>query len=291
MKMKNKQTTLLSQHLGHLNKKVLKFTEIKSFLNTNRNILDIPNGTPPRNTIQALLKEKHMVVVELNLGVRKEQRFILGRPDPYEVALLVRPASYFTHQTALYLNGLTAKPPKIIYVNSEQPLKYRSDNQLEQESIDNAFGVEQRQSQSRIKYNNREIRLLSGMNTNQLGVIEKQNTGETTIRYTDLERTLIDITVRPAYSGGVADVFRAYKKASSNLSLPKLLEYLGQLDYKYPYHQAIGFYLDRTGNFPVAQLEPLKQLGLNYDFYLTHAMKQRRFNPQWRIHYPEELTD
>lgn len=33
------------------------------------------------------------------------------------------------------------------------------------------------------------------------------------IRVTDLERTLIDIAVRPAYSGGVFEVLEAFKNA------------------------------------------------------------------------------
>jgi len=264
--------------------------EIKSLLNTNRDILGIPNKTSAYEIIGNLIKEKHMVMVELNLGVRKEQRFILGSPGPYEVALLVRPGSYFTHQTALYLNELIPNAPQIIWVNCEQPQKYRHDDELEQESIDNAFRVEQRQSKSLISYNGRQIGLLSGMNTNQLGVIEKEGTDGATLRYTDLERTLIDITVRPAYSGGVAEVLRAYKKTGSKLSVQRLIEYLDDLDYKYPYHQAIGFYLQQTGNVSEDQLEPMKRLGLNYDFYLAHAMRKTRFDQEWRIHYPEGLT-
>jgi predicted transcriptional regulator of viral defense system len=288
-RMNNKPPCLGSEHFRLGNKQVLKSNEIKSFLKANSKVLGIPRMVSTQEAIETLLREKTLVKIDLIFGVRKEKRFILGQPHPHEVALLLRSGSYFTHQTALHLNGLITRAPKILYVNSEQPRKHRHDDQLGQESIDNAFRVQQRQSKSLLKYKGKEIRLLSGMNTNQLGVIEKQNTDGTILRYTDLERTLIDATVRPAYSGGVGEVFRAYKKAIDRLSLLRLVEYLSQLDYKYPYHQAIGFYLDQTGHFSEDQLKPLKQFGLNHNFYLSHAMKETSFNEDWRIYYPQEM--
>ena len=266
-----------------LNKKVLKFMEIKSIAES------VSGKLSPVKIIDTLIEKEKLKVIELNLGVRKEKRFVIEKPDPFELALLLRSGSYFTHQTALYLNGLLVKKPKIIYVNSEQPAKPHYDGELEQDNIDNAFRAHQRQSKSLVKYNGKEIRLLNGMNTKQLGMIKTQKADGTTLYYTDLERTLIDITVRPGYSGGPNEVLNAYKGSSTRLSLPKLMEYLRTLDYKYPYHQAIGFYLEQTEKFSEVDLLPLKQLGLNYDFYLSHAMKKTKFNNKWRLYYPEDL--
>ena len=77
---------------------------------------------------------------------------------------------------------------------------------------------------------------------------------------TSLERTLIDATVRPGYAGGVATVLEAYRRASEALTVSRLIDTLRKLDYVYPYHQAIGFYMERAG-FPTKQLAPLKALG------------------------------
>ena len=285
------QIASVSDNLKLQNKMVLRFNEIKSFIDTNRKALGIPKNLSPPKVIETLIRERILLKIQLSLGVRKEPRFILGQPSPYEVALLLRPDSYFTHQTAVHINGLLSNVPKAIFVNAEQPQKERYGNELEQENIDNAFRAKQRQSKSLAKYKGKEIRLLSGMNTDQLGVIEREEKDGTTTRYTDLERTLIDIAVRPAYSGGVGEVLQAYKKALSMVSFKKLGEYLTKLDYKYPYHQAIGFYAQRAGKCSPSDLLSLKQFGLKYNFYLAHAMKHTIFDPEWRIHYPSELNE
>jgi len=80
----------------------------------------------------------------------------------------------------------------------------------------------------------------------------------------------------------------AYKEARPRVSVDKLLEYLQELDHVYPYHQAIGFYMKHAG-YSTEQVSKLRDLGLNFDFYLTHAMKDPKFDPDWRVFYPVGL--
>ena len=108
------------------------------------------------------------------------------------------------------------------------------------------------------------------------------------VRVTSLERTLIDATVRPGYAGGVASVLEAYRRAREELTVSRLIDILRKLEHVYPYHQAIGFYMERAG-FSAKQLVPLKTLGTNWDFYLAHSIRNPAFNHQWRIHHPKGL--
>ena len=64
---------------------------------------------------------------------------------------------------------------------------------------------------------------------------------------TNVERTLIDATVKPMYAGGVFEVAKAFALANDRLSVNKLMPMLRKLDFSYPYHQAIGYYLERAG--------------------------------------------
>jgi predicted transcriptional regulator of viral defense system len=105
---------------------------------------------------------------------------------------------------------------------------------------------------------------------------------------TKIERTLIDIVVRPAYSGGVLQVLEAYKKARDRISVPTLLTTLKNLDYVYPYHQAIGFYMERAG-YDVKDTERLRAIGMNNDFYLAHDLKEMEYDPNWRLFFPKSL--
>ena len=111
-----------------------------------------------------------------------------------------------------------------------------------------------------------------------------------TLRVTGIERTLIDIAVRPAYAGGVFQVLNAYRGAKDRVSVATLLATLKTLSYVYPYHQAIGFYLQRAGYGP-KQYERLRRLGLKNDFYLAHDMREKAYSKEWRLFYPQSFEN
>jgi hypothetical protein len=60
------------------------------------------------------------------------------------------------------------------------------------------------------------------------------------------------------------------------------------MDYVYPYHQAIGFYLDRAG-VGAKQLERVRALGTELRFYLAHGMREMEFNEKWQLHHPKGM--
>ncbi len=105
---------------------------------------------------------------------------------------------------------------------------------------------------------------------------------------TSLERTLIDIAVRPTYAGGAAPVLQCFRAARERVDAAALTAMLRQLDYVYPYHQVIGFYMQKAG-YQDEQVRGLRGLGLSYDFYLAHGIKNRTYNSDWRIFVPAEL--
>ncbi len=125
------------------------------------------------------------------------------------------------------------------------------------------------------------------MFTGNLGITEINFSSNEFLPITDIERTLIDITVRPVYSGGIYMVLDAYKAAQDKVSINKLTAYLQKLNYVYPYHQAIGFYLDKTGAYSKKQIDLLHKFEMKYDFYLTHQMKEMDYSPEWKLFYPK----
>ena len=108
------------------------------------------------------------------------------------------------------------------------------------------------------------------------------------LRFTSLERTLIDIAVRPIYSGGISEVAKAYRFAQERVSVNVLAATLDKLNYVYPYHQAIGFYLERAGYKPT-QLDLLRRFPMKFDFYLMHGMKETQYVKDWRLHIPKDF--
>lgn len=111
----------------------------------------------------------------------------------------------------------------------------------------------------------------------------------TDIRVTSLERTLVDLAVRPCYAGDANAVLTAYIKAKNRISLPKIVAVLKALDHLYPYHQAVGFYLDRSG-LPSEATSSLQDLGLNFDFYLANQISNPEFDRRWKIYFPRDLA-
>lgn len=92
---------------------------------------------------------------------------------------------------------------------------------------------------------------------------------------TGIERTLIDITVRPAYAGGVFQVFEAFKTAKDRVSVNVLIATLKKMKYVYPYHQAIGFYLEKAG-YAEKLWSKLLAMGTDYNFYLAHHLPKKK---------------
>jgi len=215
-------------------------------------------------------------------------RYCTGKFTAYELALSLRPGSYLSHGTAAFVHGVTAHQADFIYANQEQSPKEQSGS-LTQAGLNKAFSSKQRQSKFIVSYDQTKIMLLSGKHTNRLGVQKIVDMTNEVIEVTNLERTLIDIAVRPGYAGGTENVLQSFKRALTKTSVGQLAEMLEELDYLYPYHQAIGFYLQRAGHDPES-LVGLIKLGLEYDFFLAHGMKKPKFDPQWRVHYPDDLS-
>ena len=220
---------------------------------------------------------------------RNVVRYTLGEVSLFSLVYSIKKNAYFTHYTALYIHQLTEQIPKTIYLNFEQPPKKQKQNAiLEQEKIDLAFKNPQRKSNTIAIFGENKVVLLNGMYTGRLGVINYEVSPGEVIDVTDIERTLIDITVRPVYSGGVFEVLNAFRFAKERgVSINKLCAKLRKLNYVYPYHQAIGFYLEKSGVYSDSQINLLRKFDIKYNFYLAHQMKEMEYSRKWRLFFPK----
>ena len=202
-------------------------------------------------TVNAILNllQHHKTVKKITLPFpyRTETRYAIGPISDLGLVQSLDKHGYFSHFTAIHLNDLTEQIPKTIYFNVEQNT-CPGGGELTQAGIDRAFKLKSRVSSNVIEYNQVRIHRLSGGNTGQLGVIEFQHEESSSpLRITNIERTLIDATVRPIYSGGISVVAKAFEMAADRVSVKRVTDYLTKLGYTYPYHQAIGFYMQRAG--------------------------------------------
>jgi predicted transcriptional regulator of viral defense system len=221
---------------------------------------------------------------------RSETRYILGEISAFEIAQSLKPNSYLAHEAAMYLNGLTENYPKTIYLNVEQA-KYHTRNRgdLNQAGIDRAFKSRVRVSNEVAECNGIKVCVTHGQKCDRLGVVTIKGPRNENLSVTDAERTLVDITVRPIYAGGTKNVLKAYEKAKNLISVKRLVKILEQMDYVYPFHQAIGFYLERSGVYSKEEIQLLKEIPMNYDFYLDYKMNEPKYSKNWRLYYPKNL--
>lgn len=217
----------------------------------------------------------------------KVTRYSWGEVTQYLLATSIRKNSYVTHGTAMFIHGITDINPKLIYINHEQSPKPSGGN-LTQRGLDMAFAGKQRTSKLTFVDDQIKILVLNGKNTGRLEVESLIDPEGSKVQVTSLERTLVDIVVRPAYAGGIFQILNAYKEAKERTSINRISMILKKLDYVYPYHQAIGYLLERAGH-SADRCEILQKMGLNFDFYLTHGMKEPEYDERWRLYFPKGL--
>lgn len=269
---------------------VLSANEISEILSDHRDNWRLTQRTNLASFIDFLESEGKLVTHTFKFPRGVKKGYSWGNVDVLPILNHIIRNSYISHYTALMLNGLTNQEPKTIYITQEQSSKSNKGAELEQEKIDSAFKKPARVSSNTAIYRGQKITLLYGSNTNQLGVEEYQTytpSGKTAlIRVTGLERTLIDAAVRPSFSGGVFEVARAYKKAKNSLSVTRLAQYLKRINYIYPYHQVIGFYLDRSG-YDSNLVDIFRRIPQELDFYLAHNMQSIEYVKEWRLFIPK----
>jgi len=67
-----------------------------------------------------------------------------------------------------------------------------------------------------------------------------------------------------------------------------MLRILTALDYVYPYHQSIGFYMKRT-EYPNADLDLIRKCGTRFNFYLDYGIKVVVLDDEFKVFFPKSL--
>lgn len=233
------------------------------------------------------LAEKNILEKEIFINNRGAKKYVLKNTDIYSLGLSINPKAYLSHYTAVFLHELTNNIPKIIYVNTEQSESSTKEDVLTQTNILKAMHREPRISQNLTGYKDYKFSFLQSRFSDNLG-IEEKILNKTKIKFTNIERTLIDIAVSPYYCGGIYEVFNVYKNAKGLFSSKKLADMLKQLKYIYPYHQVIGLYLEKSG-YEEKDLELFENFEIKYKFFAQRMLKpdDRNYSDRWKLFYPK----
>ena len=212
----------------------------------------------------------------------------------YKKVLYFHKNSFLSHFTALYFHQLTLESPKKIYVSFEEPPRKRKAKQavtLSQKAIDEAFSKPIKQSKNIMEIDGHKVQFILRRHSNLIGIIKREISKEL-VSLANLERTLIEAVVRPEYCGGINEVVNVFKLIyNRRLSAQKFLQIYNALGFIYPYHQAIGFLLEKTNNVNIKLIQELYNMPKPFKFYLVHNIpkEELNFDPKWKIYYPRFL--
>lgn len=274
--------------------RVLREKDIAYVLRHNRDSWRLAQRTTLSDFIGFLCDKSILKRVKYKFPQREISGYTWGDVPLYETLNGLVDKSFFSHYTALRIHGLTEQLPKTIYINVEKALPNspsKSAVLFEQQAIDRAFRNPPRITKNEVELPDEKVRLVmlqSAWHNSQGIVSGKYNDGSdqgVLIRYTDLERTMIDAVIRPFYAGGVAEVAKAFENAKGKLSVNRMSAMLKKMQFGYPYHQAIGFYLERAG-YRESVLGIFRRQPMERDFYLAYGLKDISYNAKWRLYIP-----
>lgn len=265
-------------------RKVFSREQLRDIFNDRRAIWNLSLSTYPDKFIEQLLSREVLKAVTIKFSgyIPEKERFISEDVSIFQLATSLINKSYISHYSAVFLNGLTTQVPKVVYITFEQSEKPNTNRSLNQSAIDTAFSKPQKATSS-AEYGDYTFLVLNGMYTNRIGLSFIED-----ITVTNIERTLIDIAVRPNYAGGVHSVLEAYKNALKSISINKLIAILDSMNFIYPYQQVIGFYLEKAG-YKGKKLIELNKKQSDFDFYLTYEMEEKEYSHEWKLYYPKGM--
>lgn len=264
--------------------------EIMNIFNFNKKKWNLTYSTTFPKFLEFLLTKSYLE--EINVGLKVLYGWKIntyGNDIIYEIAINLKPRSYISHYTAMFLNNMTEQIPKTIYVTYDRENKLVNHNKkLEQSKIDLAFSKTKKKTEVSYNFQGYRFVLISSPSDEKIGVKNIVLSTGLVIPVTNVERTLIDIIVRPELSGGIPEIIKAYK-AIDTVQIAKLKTYLKKKDYVYPFEQSIGFCLEYAGIEKEKVDLFFESYQFKYNFYLDRNLENPNFSERWKLFYPNYL--
>jgi len=265
------------------------FDEISTLLEQKRTEWKIPTYIHAGRFLQFLLANTPLKELTIqSVGQRKQSdivRYIWRLSNPFLLGTTLKRRTYCSHFSAMVLHGLTNQIPQT-FILTVQQRPIGPTGELTQNAIDRAFSGKQRESQ--IGYRAFGVRyvMLEGTFASKEDVEDiKIESSRIPLAVSSIERTLIDIVVRPSYSGGIFQILEAYKAARGRLDTSRMYTIFRRLSFTYPYQQPIGFMLSKAGYLD-HEIQPFLETISPFNFYLAYGLVEKVFIPKWKLYIP-----
>ena len=214
---------------------------------------------------------------------------------PAEIAMAIFKDGYICFGTALYWNEITGQVPSHYYVTRERKTKSGMTHLMEIDDyyLQDQFMKPAVESSNFATHEGYKFILVDRNPTGNLGVISRNislTEQRISIRYTNLERTLLDCAIFPDRAGGIKNVVECFLESRNRLSIDKMDNYYKKLNLTYPYWQRIGLILEKTNTVKKTR-KWRESFGVpQHGFYIDRMFKSNwNFDESWKVSYPPGL--
>jgi len=281
----------ISNYILGLENRAHSTSDLQNIFHSNKEKWRLSKRTSYTQFLKSLVERKQLLKTRRLIHQKSGSEkliYLVENANKYDIICTIKKGGYLSYLTALVIHELTLQTPKTLYISEEIHDTYYNENKLNQESLNRVFSKEQRTTTNIYKdeiSNERYVLVEKKLNIKNIGIIKGNTFNYPT---SDIERTLIDCVVRPQYSGGIFSVLEAFRLANDALDTNKLDSYLDDLNYTYPYHQLVGFYLERAG-YTKSKLKPFIKKTSEFKFYMTYNLSNKKLDSKWNIYYPEGI--
>lgn len=218
-----------------------------------------------------------------------------GVVDHYDIALSLYKKSFLTGFTLISLLGWTEYSPKVIHVNyvRDNRPKYMGDRSINNEALQKVAFKPKRKSNKSFIYESFEIVILSGQAIPEHHLCKASNDLNLPFyaRIPIIERLFLELLISYQYFGGCDLVWEILLEKASILDHKKLLIVYEEMNLVYPYANAIGYILERSGiDFDILELWK-KKINFDLQFHLFLGdSEHRKWNKEWNLYIPKRFT-
>jgi len=264
--------------------------ELRSIFINMKQEWDLAYHTKSKEWLQALMENGILKEQSVDFPNKSYRLYAKIDSSVYEKVSHLSPSSYISHYTAMFLHGLTEQVPRDIYINFPQK-KHGGRVYLNQEQIQESYLKPFKRSQKIAVFEDMWLIALNGKDSDIKPCYLMEHDYFGRIRIASLEKTMIDIAVRPEYSGGVDEVLKAYKSAAGDVSISRLRALLESHSFAYPYHQPIGWYMSKSGLYKDSSIRLIKSMGTGLRFFLRKGqdLEDSYLDEEWNLFVPKGI--
>jgi hypothetical protein len=231
--------------------------------------------------------ERMSQLLQKKIDIEFDERFITLYTYDKDVSeeqmlLSYKKDSFYSMSSALNVMELSDFRSDFIFISKELSKKNIASKpvKLEQQAIDEAFAKPYRRTHFIGTYNNKHIIMLTPKNTDAYGV----ETNDKVIRYSSVERALVEMIVNVQYFKNAEHIIKTFKPIKKKLDIDDVYRVLERFDFIYPYFQSVGFYLEKIG-FTKGQLHKFKERVKDLKFYTEKQKDRYEYDEYWQIYF------